>query len=96
MKAISDIDYTTLPEALRGGVRRWIESGIQPGGLLSAVIANDLRQALLRADPFNLSLIPAIIGWFLDQAPSKCWGSVAEAEGWAARHQRYFRLGKCT
>ena len=39
------LDYTELPEHLRGGLREYIERGRIPGGFLMAVIQNDLTNA---------------------------------------------------
>lgn len=82
------IDYQKLPESLRAGVQRYIEHGIAPGGFLTAVIRNDLRDAIGRADDTLLPLLPEIVRWFHWEAPGLCWGSRENMHGWMASHRR--------
>ncbi len=85
------VNYTGLPEGLRGGAERWIEHGIQPGRFLSAVICNDLRGAVTRADADNLPRLLAIVIWWCHETPLECWGNAAAARAWAERHGRTFQ-----
>lgn len=64
-----------LPDHIVGGVTRYIEDGIKPGGFLCAVISNDLKGAVARADHINIQAIPNIVAWFYNNAPKECWGS---------------------
>ena len=82
------MNYTLLPSGLRGGVQQWIEEGIQPGGFLSAVIENDLRESLGRAYETNRARIFEIVSFFYNEAPSPCWGSVKNARAWADKFER--------
>lgn len=85
-----EINYDGLPEGLRGGARRWIENGIQPGDFLSAVISNDLREACGRADAENQVLLLSIVSWWYNEAPFGSWGNLAKAQNWAALKGREF------
>ena len=86
------IDYNGLPESLRGGTGRWIESGVQPGSFLMAVICNNLKEAFARADDDNRRDLFHIVGWFYNEAPMPCWGSVSRARNWAERYGRTIEL----
>ena len=77
-----DIDYELLPEHMRGAARRYIETGIPPGSFLQAVICNDLREALGRADHINAANMQDIVGFFYNEAPSQCWGSLENMKTW--------------
>jgi len=81
---VSDF-YDELPEGLRGGMRRWIESGIQPGHFLTAVLSNDLREACARADSENRFRLFDIVAWLYNRAPSACWGSPENVAEWPKR-----------
>lgn len=77
-------------EALRKmmpAIRRYIDKGIEPGGFLAAVICNDLRGAVGRADAENLSQLPAFVSYFYNDAPSSCWGSPEKFEAWLRRFE---------
>ena len=65
-------NYATLPESLQDGMQRYIDSGIPPGGFLTAVLANDLRQTLVSADRYNLLRLTEIVYWLRDEVPSIC------------------------
>ena len=74
--------YADLPQALQGGVQRWIEERILPGDFLTAVLENNLTQAFARADEHNRARLFEIVGWFYNEAPSPCWGSVEKVRAW--------------
>ncbi len=78
-----NIDYSKLPKSLQGGVKRYIENGIVPGGFLRAVACNDLTEAVARADENNYPLLKDIVLWFYNEAPSACWGSPEKVKKWA-------------
>ena len=76
------IDYSGLPDGLRGGMQRYIEERIQPGDFLLAVLTNNLRTSLARADETNKPLLEGIVRWLYNNAPGDCWGSVANVHLW--------------
>lgn len=78
-------DYDKLPESLRGGMRRYMENGVETGGFLKAVLENDLKAAVSRADVFNQSQIANIVGWLFNEAPVNSWGSPVDVIKWMKR-----------
>ena len=77
-----EIDYDKLPKSLRGGIKRYIESGIRPGSFLTAVIQNDLTESFARADENNIRRMFDIVKWLYNEAPRNCWGSRKAMESW--------------
>lgn len=73
-----------VPQRIMGGMKRYVDHGIEPGGFLKAVIANDLQQAVSLADDEVIHNIPAIVGWFYNEAPSACWGTEDSCVKWLA------------
>lgn len=71
-----------IPDRMMGGLRRYIDEGIEPGDFLSAVICNDLKEACGRADDENLHNLPAFVSYLYNQAPSQCWGSEERFRDW--------------
>jgi hypothetical protein len=57
-------DYAAIPELMRGGIQRYVEHGVQPGQFLSAVLCNDLRGAISRADSTNINILHLYVQWF--------------------------------
>jgi len=76
------LDYSGLPEDLQGGMRRYVEQGIEPGSFMAGVLKNDLFGALGRADEFNRYRIFDICKWIYNEAPYSCWGSKEKVEAW--------------
>ena len=76
-----------IPERMMGGISRYIEQGIPPGDFLTAIITNDLREAVGRADDENLRNIPAYVSYFYNEAPRQCWGSQAKMDAWLEAKQ---------
>lgn len=77
------IDYSGLPEGLRGGVERYLIHGVLPGSFLKAIIINDLKGAVLYADDQNVLLLRGIVKWFINHAPPRSWGSYELMDSWS-------------
>jgi len=71
-----------VPDRMMEGIRRYIEQGIPPGDFLTAVIDNNLSEAMGRADDENLRNLPAILAYFYNEAPGSCWGSPEKRREW--------------
>lgn len=76
-----------IPERMMGGIIRYIEDGIIPGGFLQAVVSNDLKEAVGRADEENMANLPAYVAYFYNEAPSQCWGSEEKMLRWGKLRQ---------
>lgn len=76
-----------IPSRMMGGIRRYVDEGVEPGDFLCAVIANDLKEAVGRADDENMANLPAFVDFFYNHAPSLCWGSSERMAKWIeAKH----------
>jgi hypothetical protein len=73
-----------VPVHMHDGYIRYLLAGIEPGGFLVAVLANDLRAAVQRADPINQHALAAHIDFLCTAAPAAAWGSYAHVQGWVA------------
>lgn len=79
-------EYPPLPDHMEESLRLWINHGRQPGHFLTACIENDLVNAAHRADSLaTVSVLPVIMGWMYNEAPSPCWGSREKRLAWEAR-----------
>ena len=73
----------TIPPHLMEGIDRWVEKRILPGGFLTAVLENDLKNAVSRADDISKKHIADIVTYLYNYVPSACWGSKEKVEEWA-------------
>lgn len=76
------LDYTVLPEHLRGGMQRYIEKGIPTGHFLEAVLSNDLMGAFRRGDSESQRGLASIASFLYNQAPAWCFGSSGNYSAW--------------
>lgn len=74
-----------IPDRMMGGIKRYIAEGIPPGDFLTAIICNDLKEAVGRADEENVANLPAFVSFFYNHAPSTCWGSTERMRAWMDR-----------
>lgn len=81
-------NYDLLPEGIRGGVQRYVEHGVPPGGFLTAVICNDLKESFVRADENNIRRMFDIVSFFYNEVPINCWGSKERMLTWMEQKQR--------
>ena len=71
-----------IPEDMMGGIRRYIDDKCPPGHFLTAVLENDLKEAVSRADHRNMKVIPAYVSYLYNHAPGNCWGSKEAVDEW--------------
>lgn len=76
-----------IPERMHGAIIRYYENGIRPGHFLTAVINNDLKEAVNRADSENSQCLKAYVIWFYNQAPGGSWGHADACEKWVEEFQ---------
>jgi hypothetical protein len=78
-------EYASIPENMQNALKRYVLDGIKPGNFLTAVLHNDLFDAVGRADSVNLPLLPVYVRWLYNVAPGGCWGSKENVAAWLAR-----------
>lgn len=71
-----------LPEHMRGAMKLYLENGIEPGSFLTAVLRNDLKEAVGRADHINLQYLTNIVSYCYNEIPSTAWGSPERVTNW--------------
>lgn len=57
-------------------------SGKPTGSFLQAVLENDLKTAVMKADQANYLLLGAIVGYCCNEIPVVCWGSEDAVAKW--------------
>ncbi len=64
------------------GLLEWCESARVPGDFLCAVLSNDLKDAVVRADYDSIRAIKGIVVLLLNKFPTPCWGSPDALATW--------------
>lgn len=74
-----------IPARMIGGIMRYLEDGILPGGFLQAILKNDLVKACEHADDENKYLIWDYVNALYNYAPAEAWGSPEAVSRWMAK-----------
>lgn len=80
-------NYSKLPVSVQDGMKRYIEHGIKPGGFLEAVLKNDLKGAVTKADDTNIKELTNIVLWIHWEIPSGSCGSELKVKSWMDSHK---------
>lgn len=81
----------TIPAYMRDALQRYIEHGEPPGDFLTAVISNNLLEAVSRADDHNQINLPAYVAYLYNEAPPGSWGSPEKMQAWIETKQSQLR-----
>lgn len=63
------------PAHIRESIDAYVQQGRPPGSFLEAVLSNDLKEAIGRADGTNCALLPHIVAYVYNKVPVAFWGS---------------------
>ena len=74
-----------IPPHLQGGLERYLQHGIMPGGFLQAVLENKLKESFERADDISRAALPDIVHYLYNFIPMAAWGSPERVTEWTAR-----------
>ncbi len=73
--------YYIRPQML-AALLRYTEEHCKVGDFLTAVLENNLSEAVGRADDENLANLPAFVSYLYNEAPAPCWGSKEKVKAW--------------
>lgn len=71
-----------IPAHMREALSEYIARGRPVGDFLRAVLSNDLRGAMARADSINAEHLRDYVHFLFNTAPAGCWGSPAKVDAW--------------
>lgn len=75
-------DINTGNDLLDDGIENYLMRGYEPGGFLTAVLANDLRLAIGRADHWNRDNLPRITIEVFQKVPDDALYSYNAVRDW--------------
>jgi hypothetical protein len=74
-----------IPKHMHGGVTRYMESGVMPGGFLVTMLAGDPEKAFTYADLANQHLQSEWEKYLAEYLPADAHGSPEKVKAWMAR-----------
>lgn len=74
------------PEMIEG-LLRYRDHHIQTGSFLQAVLENNLKEAVGRADSENQWALCSIVSWCYNNLPSGSWGNPERVRDWLTKKE---------
>jgi len=81
-----------IPGPTMGALQRYLDHGIMPGGFLTAVLQNDLKESMYRADDGNRAALAHLVRYLYNYVPMAAWGSPERVMEWVGK----FRYASAT
>jgi hypothetical protein len=78
------LDEYRIPEHLHAGLYAYLVDHVRPGAFLCAVLANNLEQAVLRADHASELALPDLVRFIVFECSSQVYGSMSMVDAWCA------------
>jgi hypothetical protein len=75
-------DYALIPSSIIEELNCYLERRIKPSGFLIAILTNNLSETIRRSDVNNILIIPHVVAWLYNEAPSICWGNEERFHHW--------------
>lgn len=77
-----------IQDHMMEAIKRYVEDGIKPGDFLTAVICNDLKEAVWRADEKNMKNLLAFVAYFYNEVTATIWGNEEMMKDWIELKQK--------
>lgn len=74
--------YSKIPATTMGSINRYVNEGLPPGSFVTAVLCNDLFNAIGTADEDNIVALPEIVRYVYNELPSNAWGTLNKMNAW--------------
>jgi hypothetical protein len=71
-----------IEQRFKEAIDRWVTDACPMGGFITAVLENDLRGAIGRADEDAFHNIKDIVRYLWNEVPAPCWGSKEKVKAW--------------
>jgi hypothetical protein len=73
------------PEHTKQSIDDYVERGYRPGGFLTAVLCNDLNDAVAKADEENARELASIVRYVYNTVPVAATGSLDAITAWKGK-----------
>jgi hypothetical protein len=75
-------EYSNIPDAILLAINNHVLRGQNCGHFVTAVLSNDLIEAVNRADDECQKCLRSIVRYLYNRCPGGCWGSKKKMEEW--------------
>ena len=75
-------DYSMIPPLTKDAIDGYVAHRYVPGSFVFAVLSNDLKNAVSRADDENARVLIDIVRYCYWEIPGPCWGSKERVLAW--------------
>ena len=75
-------EYDNIPDAILLAINNHVLRGQHCGHFVTAVLSNDLIEAVNRADDECQKCLRSIVRYLYNRCPGGCWGSKKKMEEW--------------
>ena len=82
---LKEMDRFGVPGGLQVGLCEYLMNGRPMGHFLTAVVSNDLKEAVARGDLPNVIALGDIVKFLYNEAPRDSWGSPQNFQTWSAK-----------
>lgn len=80
--------YDNIPKATIAAIRKHADDGYDVGHFVTAVLENNLKEAINRADDSNIKCLRDIVRYCYWEITSICWGSPEKVAAWKELKQK--------
>ena len=71
-----------IPDYTKEAIDAYVSERRPPGGFLTAVLTNNLKESFAMADDNNREAMYDIVCYCYNDIPGKCWGSKKAVRKW--------------
>ncbi len=82
------LESSEVPPTLHNGLVLYLTQGIRPGSFLTAVLSNQLVQAVNAGDESSLAALVPLVRWLYMAAPALSWSSESNMQAWIQMNRR--------
>jgi len=82
VQALGKMQDLGVPEHLQDGLNLYLHDHLHVGHFLTAVLSNDLTEAVARGDDRSLAGLQAVVRYLYNYAPREAWGSKERVNAW--------------
>lgn len=83
----ADKQFPAVEAHMRLALERYLNGGVTPGNFLTAVLENNLMNAVRVADQYNRAHLATIVGYLMEHMPVSSWGNRQLVDSWMERVQ---------
>ena len=79
--------YYCIPERTIETLKRYVDQRNEPGQFVRAVLENNLKESMARADLDNRVCMFEIVQYVYNELPGICWGTPEKVHKWLANEE---------